>query len=587
MQGHCVLPPRSDNAGTAPTRGRIRPRKGLRGLPLLTKPGSSRRLSAPMPYSATQRQLLERHFSVVDGTEHADIYLVRNLPAEVAATLNGVYSRSSKSMRDQFLDRLEQGLAATGRSLEEFSEKAATEGLSAVMADKAGQFLKTYAIDHGHNSLREGSVVHLAIERVSQLVTRFIQRERRCTFEESSTRYISFSAETHWRDPDVVAAGGEVLAAYDSVLSSTFALYRELTDALLVHLQRARPKAADEKEAPWLRALKAEAFDAARYLITPAIYTKWGMVADARTLCDVIVELTSHPLAEFRAVGEKIRQQAELALPTLLAHAKPNAYLQAQHEGLRSLAGELGLRPATTSKATAKEGHVTLLQHDPDLDARLLASLLYEHASVPFAEALAKVRAMTDGQRQKVLEQVMAQRGKHDAWPAGLEGAAPFEFEVLLDFGAYRDIGRHRKGFQQQQTLTTEHGFSVPPLVDEAGQGARYREVLERAAEAQRKVAARFPLAAGYVTPFAFLQRVRIVFEPRQLAYFVELRSGPEGHFSYRKVAIDMFHHLERVSPLFARFVRVQLGEAFLGRMQNEQTADERRLRRMQAAGDA
>jgi thymidylate synthase ThyX len=181
----------------------------------------------------------------------------------------------------------------------------------------------------------------------------------------------------------------------------------------------------------------------------------------------------------------------------------------------------------------------------------------------------------------------MAARGKHDTWPLALEGAAPFEFEVMMDFGAFRDIGRHRKGLQQQQLLTVDHGYAVPPLVEQAGHRDRYLATLDRAAELQRKVAAAFPDAAGYVTPFAFLQRVRILFDPRQVDYFVELRSGPEGHFSYRQVAIDMFDHVERVSPLFARYIRVQKGEAFLGRMQSEQGADDRRLRRMQAAGDA
>ena len=541
-----------------------------------------------MSYSASQRQLLERHFSVVDGPDHADIYVVKNLPQEVAATLNGVYSRSSKSMRDQFLDRLEQGLAATGRTIDDLvAQGQALDSLSSVMADKAGQFLKTYAIDHGHNSLREGSIVHLAVERVSQLVTRHIQRERRCSFEESSTRYISFSAETHWRDPDVVAAGGDTQAAYDRTLAETFALYRELSDTLLAQLQRMRPLQDGEKEGPWLRTLKAEAFDAARYLLLPAIYTKWGMVADARTLSDVITDLLSHPLAEFRIVGERLRQQAETALPTLLSYARPNAYLQQQHKSLRAVAERLQLKAAARSCPGVGNGHVALLAHDADLDSRLLASLLYEHASLPFVAALDRVKALTQGQRQQLLDETMAARGAHDAWPAGLEGAMPFDFECLLDFGAYRDIGRHRKGFQQQQALTVEHGYAMPPLVEEAGMGARYREVMDRAAEAQLAVAAEFPHAAGYVTPFAFLQRVRILFEPRQLAYFIELRSGPEGHFSYRQVAIDMWREMERVTPLFARYVRVKLGESFLGRMQNEQTADERRLRRMQAAGDA
>jgi thymidylate synthase ThyX len=181
----------------------------------------------------------------------------------------------------------------------------------------------------------------------------------------------------------------------------------------------------------------------------------------------------------------------------------------------------------------------------------------------------------------------MAARGAHDAWPLAFEGGAPFEFETMLDFGAYRDVGRHRKGFQQQQQLTTVHGFVVPPLVQDAGIAAEYSAVLERAAELQRRVARDFPHAAGYVAPFAFLQRVRIVFDPRQVAYFIELRSGPEGHFAYRQVALDMLARVREVSPLFAQFIRAREGGAFLGRLDSEMTADERRQRRMQSAGDA
>lgn len=540
-----------------------------------------------MPYTALQRRLLERYFSVVDGPDHADIYVVRNLPQEVAATLNGVYSRSSKSMRDQFLDRLQQGLQQQGRSLEDLDLEAGAEDvLTAVMADRSGQFLKTYAIDHGHNSLREGSVVHLAVERVSQLVTRFVQRERRCSFEESSTRYISFGAETHWLDPEVMAAGGDVERAYREVLQSTFALYTQITEQLVEHLKLRRPLQAGEKDGPWLRTLRAEAFDAARYLLTPAVYTKWGIVADARTLADIVTELRSHPLREFQIVGERLQRQAETVLPTLLQHAGPNGWQQELHALLPELAASCGGRGGEVVRG-AQHGRVALLAHDADLDNRLLASLLYEQSDVPLATLLAGLRARTDADRAALLQRALAGRGNHDALPLGLEGAAPFEFEVLLDFGAFRDIGRHRKGFQQQQRLTTDHGFAVPPLVDDAGLGERYREVLERAAANQRLVAARFPAAAGYVTPFAFLQRVRIVFDPRQLAYFIELRSGPEGHFSYRKVALDMLAHVREVSPLFASCIRAKEGEAFLGRMTSEQTADERRERRMKAAGDA
>lgn len=538
-------------------------------------------------YSEYERKLLETYFSVVDGPDHADIYLVHGLPAEVAATLNGVYSRSSKSMRDQFLDRLRQGVESQNKKLEDLPLPAGKQDqLSTVMADKSGKFLKTYAIDHGHNSLREGSVVHLAVERVSQLVTRFIQRERRCSFEESSTRYIPFTAETHYRDPDVVAAGGDVLADYDAVLDETFALYTKATDVLLAHLKKVRPLAEGENLGAYNRTLKAEAFDAARYLLTPAIYTKWGMVADARTLSDIITELRSHPLAEFRLVGERIKEQAEQVLPTLLTHAKPNAFQQQLHEDLPKIAEELGVRSIEPQTGPG-EGHTTLIGYDANLDDRLLASLLYESSQMPFSALVERVQALSAEQREQLLDRVMAARGSHDAWPQGLEGGDMFEFETVLDFGAYRDIGRHRKGFQQQQLLTTAHGFAVPPLMNDAGLGDEYVEVMKRTAERQQRIAAKLPNAAAYVTPFGFLQRVRLVFDPRQVAYFVELRSGPEGHFSYRQVALDMFEHVRKVTPLFAKFIRAKEGGAFLGRLDSEMGADERRKRRMEAAGDA
>jgi len=164
---------------------------------------------APTRYTDQERKLLSFYFSSTEPRDHADIYLVRNLPEEVRATLNGLYSRSHLSMRDALLSRLKKGLEEQGQSLESLAvPEERPDAAAGFLTERSGKFLKTYAIDHGHNSLREGSVLHFAVENVSQLVTRFLQRERRCSFEESSTRYISFSAEGHWRDPDVLAAPG-------------------------------------------------------------------------------------------------------------------------------------------------------------------------------------------------------------------------------------------------------------------------------------------------------------------------------------------------------------------------------------------
>lgn len=534
----------------------------------------------------TEARVLSRFFSQVEPKAHADIYLVTKLPQEIRATLNGLYSRTHLSMRETFLRRLTRGLEHQGKTLDDLPLPTSSEDVLAnVLVEKAGEFLRTYAIDHGHNSLREGAVLHLAVERVSQLVTRFMQRERRASFEESSTRYISFKKEGHWHDPAIRAAGDPWSSLYESALHESFTFYSDSIEQLQAFIRRKRPLADGEDEKAYERAVRAEAFDAARYLLTPAIHTKFGLVADARTIADMVTQLTSHPNEEFRIVGERLREEAERAVPTLLTYARANPFLDEARDTAATLLRELGLTEAA-DRPEAAETSVRLLGAPDDLDQRLLVGLLFEQAEVPVATLRARIADLSLEERGELFKRLLATRGKRDPMPEGFEAGGMLDFEVVLDFGAYRDIGRHRKGFQQQQRLTTRHGFAVPPLFDEAGLGDRYRAVMSSVGEKAAQLAERFPDGAGYVIPFGYLQRVRIQFDARQMAYFVELRSAPDGHFSYRDIAIRMGEALGTVAPLYAEWVRICASDVFLGRVATEQDADARRQRRQQRAGE-
>jgi thymidylate synthase ThyX len=549
-------------------------------MPASARYGLAMTESSPDPLV---REIQSRFFSRTEPQKHADIYLVRKLPQEIRATLNGLYSRSHLSMRDTFIKRLQQGLEDAGQTLADLPlAEAGEDALSQLLVDRSGKFLRTYAIDHGHNSLREGAVLQLAIENVSQLVTRFIQRERRASFEESSTRYISFSRGGHWRDPEVMTAGEPWKTLYEEALDESFSFYQECMPKLRETIERLRPRAEDEDEKAYARAVRAEAFDSARYLLTPALLTKFGMVADARTVSDVVSQLLSHPLQEFRIVGEKIRAEAEKEVPTLLAHAKPKDYLQSTHERLEALSkSRTRLEPINPEEVPQPSRiNVRLISCPDDVDARLLASLIYEHSSEPWDVLHARMMSLDAEARAETYEQVLEKRGSWDAMPEGFEGAGLFDFEILMDFGAFRDIARHRKGFQQQQRLTTEHGFVVPELFEEAGLAPRYTAVMQSVAAKKRQLRECFPHAASYVIPFAFLQRVRVQFDVRQMAYFCELRSAPEGHFSYREVAIRMGKILRERAPLYSRWIQVCEERVFLGRVESEQQRDERRASR-------
>jgi thymidylate synthase ThyX len=538
--------------------------------------------------SSLRKQILSRFFSRIEPRDHADIYVIRSLPQEIRATLNGLYSRSHLSMRETFWTRLQKGLEKTGKSLEDLhlSETTDEEILGQFLTEKAGSFLRTYAIDHGHNSLREGAVVQLAVEQVSQRVTRFIQQERRASFEESSTRYIPFSNEGHWRSPKVFEAGDKWRKLWDETISLGFNFYQTSIEALQQHIQTARPLEPNENAKAYKRAVRAEAFDSARYLLTPALFTKWGLVADARTISDICTRLLSHPLTEFQIVGARIREEACKELPTLLSHASENPYLEETRKQLTVLGQQTQKvnHPAPNPYSWEAEASVRLLDSPNQLDDRILASLAFTHSQKSF-ESLMKWSQSLDVQtKAHFFETLLGSRGKRDAMPDGVEGGGMLDFEILLDFGAFRDIARHRKGFLQQEELTTAHGYSLPPLFKEAGLARQFEEVMSNITERIHALAERFPEESRYLIPFAFLQKVRVQFDVRQMAYFCELRSAPEGHFSYRNIAIRMGKCLREVAPLFGRFVRITEDPVFLGRVEAEHQRDQRRESRKKKA---
>jgi thymidylate synthase ThyX len=137
----------------------------------------------------------------------------------------------------------------------------------------------------------------------------------------------------------------------------------------------------------------------------------------------------------------------------------------------------------------------------------------------------------------------------------------------VLDYGAYRDIQRHRMATQTRQLLSTRHGFSVPDELVAFGFGEAFRKCMAQAAEAYHQIAAVFPLEAQYVLPLAYRMRVLFTWNLREICHFVQLRSARQGHFSYRRIAQQVYTAIERVHPALARYIRVDRADYQLGRL--------------------
>ena len=227
--------------------------------------------------------------------------------------------------------------------------------------------------------------------------------------------------------------------------------------------------------------------------------------------------------------------------------------------------------------------HVTLVDFDPDGEDKLLAAMLYPYVDLPEDQVLARVRNLSDGEREAVVAAYVGDRRNRRHKPGrGLERLS-YRFDVLSDYGAFRDLQRHRMLTIQWQPLSPRHGYDVPPDVADAGAGPAFVEAMERSAALYEALAPRFPESAAYAVALAYRLRYSIDLNAREAMHMLELRTGPAGHPSYRQVCQEM-HRLiatEAGHPLVAGMMRfVDHGSTGLERLAGERRAEARRAGR-------
>jgi len=482
-----------------------------------------------------------------------NVYALKNLPEEVVAYLFARYSRSRLSLREDLRNMIEaEDLGALiGAGAEAGDPGAAFSQLQ----DRARLFAERYVLGYGHSSVAEHGVVHLALEDVSIIASKLIEDARLASFTEKSTRYVAFDpSKVHY--PPAVMADPRLADEYRQTIRALLGAYVDWNEDFVARVKARAPRGERQTERAYEAASRATAFDLLRYLLPAATHTNVGLTLNARTLQHLITKLLSQPLEEGRELGRRIKEEAQHIVPTLLKYADHNAYREGTGAAIEALAREVlgGEAPGATA-----HGPVTLLFSDPDADDRLVAAILYGAASLPMEALLDRVRSLTPDAKERVLDEYLKRRGPHDAPGRALERLS-CTVEMTMDYGAYRDIQRHRMATQTTQALTPALGYEMPAEFATFGCGGQYEDLMARAARTHDRLRdAGLTHEAAYVLPLATRVRVLFTWNLREVTHFVELRSARQGHPSYRKVAQEVFHAVAAAHPLIARYMRPNL----------------------------
>jgi thymidylate synthase ThyX len=506
-----------------------------------------------------------------------EVFAVHGADPEVLAYAMAKYSRSALSMR---------------------------ESLSEIGSQRAEQFLNTFYFQYGHRSIADLAHVAMAIERLSLMAAIVLVDEQRWDGQERSTRYQNF-LKSGWYFPDF-GQDAQTAQLYSKTIENLFATYQRVTDAVFAALERCIARPETLKPEACARTLKARAFDVARYLLPLATNTSLGQIVNARTLETQISRLLSHPAAEIRDLGLKLRdaatgpawnvnaqaaadlmdeiedcgeeiaaQAAQLltrpvrSAPTLVKYAQPNEYEIETRAELTQAAQELlgGLPPEAPPPAGAI---VDLVERTESLEVEVASTLLYSVSHHSYRQIRDFVAGLPDARVAEIVALGFCHRGKHDEALRAFHAGAELRFDILMDIGGFRDLHRHRRATQIIQPFTARHGHETPSCGDlgaevdilaEAGVLDEFQAALDAAHRASAQIAASAaPEAAQsalYLLPLATRIRALYKMDFAEAQYITELRSGPAGHFSYRRVAWEMYLALQRQHPSLAQHIRI------------------------------
>ncbi len=435
------------------------------------------------------------------------------------------------------------------------------------------KFWDQFYFDYGHASIADLGHVIICFEDISELAAIRVEDEPLWDGQAKSSRYQNF-AFSRWFVPDQIR-GSETEAVYEGILRSLSEIYRLLHDPLTKFLSEREPRPESMKPADYKRTIAARAFDVTRYLLPLAAKTNVGQVVSIRTLEKQITRLLSSQLPEFRAIGDDLigacqrppvnlwgelcGQATVLAdplAPTLARHAKANPYQESVYSDLARYTKE-ALRPSGLDQPSnwGQVESVDLVEPHHPLD-EIVTTLLYRVTHAPYRKILEVVKDWSEKQKQNTIAVATSQRGPYDELIKEFRSGYAFNFDILMDIGAWRDMHRHRRCQQVQQNFTTIHGYDVPPPLVEAGLGQEYRQAMDAVRNDIELLKLKDQEASLYAIPFGFKVRCLFKMDYAEAEYISKLRSGGKGHWSYRTVAWQMKQQLAKQFPFLGERIQ-------------------------------
>lgn len=537
-------------------------------------------------FSESQLKILEKYVTNTSG----HIFVLRNLPEVIKGALFSRYSRSNLGLRTlllkEFVSNDEEASFAdiVGHNVSEGDNETANQ-TSAIK--KAQNFYDRILDGYGDDSIGELGGAHLAVENVSMLAAKLLEDSRIGGSPlEKSTRYVYFDQKVNgeylfYREPVLMTSAYRDI--YINTSNMLFETYSRLIPPLTAMIDDKLPKDPGISKAAYTAALRAKVLDCLRGLLPAGTLTNMGIYGNGRFFEQLINKLNVSNLAEAQDIGKRMHEELSKVLPSFVRRSHPSHHTHKSFsQFFEAMQAELHVateRNAHFAEKTEEPG-VRMISSDPEAVIKVAAALLFAHGNRGLLELIEHCRRLPEEELARILDAGCGSReNRRHKSPRALEHAN-FTFEIIADFGVYRDLHRHRMLTQERQLLCCDYGFHVPKEIIDTNIEAEYLAALYKAKEVFNQIATELPEEAQYIVPMAYHVRWYFHVNLRALQWLCELRSSAAGHPNYRLVAQMIVKQVCQAFPAFERYFKfVDFDGYELGRLGQEQRKIEKQAK--------
>ena len=488
-------------------------------------------------FTDQELEILNKYFTNTDKP----VFGLINLPDVVKGALFARYSRSNKSLRRLFLDEFYT-----------HSTKLTTDSMPVAGMERASSLYDKMILDFGDDSVAQLGGAHIACEQVSNILTKIIEKGRIASYLEQSTRYVYYNkkinGQYHYVIPPEIA-GSPLESLYKEYMDFLFDTYTEILEELTPILKKKYPQGEKQTDRAWEAIIRAKACDIVRGLLPASTRSNLGVYANGQAFEYMLVKMYASDNAEVIQYADMILHELRKIIPAFLTRVDLenrgklwSQYIKDIHSDMNGVVKSLLKKETVALPIRHTQNEVNLIAWDKDGLDKIIQSILFEYTFESEKDIQKRIETFTEEEKRDILKKYCGNRQNRRHKPGRALETISYKFEVLSDYGAFRDLQRHRMLTLEWQKLSPRNGYIIPIELEDLPRLKKlYENALIKSEGIDDKINDAFgEEVAQYVIPFAYRVRYEICMNLREATHFIELRSQKQGHYSYRKVCIDM-----------------------------------------------